>query len=76
MEHEDDDVEEVYMQTFQISYKDPFGSVVYHDLLPDGDKIPVTLYNKQVLSELFYFANFIISVLQQTLLSINELSFW
>ncbi len=48
LEHEDDDMEEVYMQTFRISYKDPFGSVVEHDLIPDGDKVPVTLYNRQV----------------------------
>ena len=48
LEHKEDDIEDVYMLTFRITYKDPFGSVIYHDLIPDGDKIAVSLYNKQV----------------------------
>lgn len=48
LEHTDDDVEDVYMQTFRISYNDMFGNIVYHDLIPDGDQTPVTMQNKKV----------------------------
>ncbi|XP_065205619.1 ubiquitin-protein ligase E3A isoform X2 [Planococcus citri] len=53
LDHQDDDVEDVYMQTFRISFTDIFGNVVYHDLLPEGDKIPVSLYNKKHFVDLY-----------------------
>lgn len=31
MDYEGDDIEEMFMQTFRICYKDAFGEIVYHD---------------------------------------------
>lgn len=42
-------VEEDMLITFQISYTDLFGSPVSYDLKEDGDEIPVTEENRQVM---------------------------
>lgn len=48
LEYEDADLEEVFMQTFRISYQDVFGTIINYDLKDKGDKIPVTQENKYV----------------------------
>lgn len=48
LDYEDDDIEEVFMQTFQISYQDVFGHVHVHNLEKDGDRIFVNHTNKKV----------------------------
>lgn len=47
------DVEEVFMQTFRISYKDIFDTTLYKDLKEGGDQIPVTNENKREFVELY-----------------------
>lgn len=42
------DMEDVFMQTFKISYADVFGSPMTHELKPNGDNISVNQDNKQV----------------------------
>ena len=41
-------VEETFMQPFQISYQDVFGSTISHDLKENGTTIMVTNFNRQV----------------------------
>lgn len=42
------DMEDVFMQTFRISYTDVFGNVLTHDLKENADQIFVNQDNKQV----------------------------
>ena len=53
LDHQDNDMEEVFMQTFKICYKDVFGNALDHELKPDGDKIFVNQDNKQEFVELY-----------------------
>ncbi|XP_048526235.1 ubiquitin-protein ligase E3A isoform X2 [Dendroctonus ponderosae] len=53
LEYEDSDLEEVFMQTFRISYQDVFGTIINYDLKDKGDKIPVTQENKYEFVELY-----------------------
>lgn len=46
--YEEDDLEDVFMQTFRIGYTDVFGANLTHDLKTDGDKISVTKENREV----------------------------
>lgn len=48
LEYNSDDVEEMFMQTFRISYQDVFGSIINYDLKENGDEIMVTKENKYV----------------------------
>jgi len=48
LDYEEDDIEEMFMQTFRICYKDAFGELVYHDLIDNGDQITVNHINKRV----------------------------
>lgn len=50
LDYEEDDIEEMFMQTFRICYKDAFGELVYHDLIDNGDQITVNHVNKRVCS--------------------------
>lgn len=45
---EEEDLESTFMQTFRICYTDVFGSVLHHDLKPNGDSIFVSQENKKV----------------------------
>lgn len=54
LDYEDDDIEDVFMQTFRISYKDVFGSILTHDLKENGDSTYVNQTNKQVKFLTFY----------------------
>ncbi|XP_045203681.2 ubiquitin-protein ligase E3A-like isoform X2 [Mercenaria mercenaria] len=51
LDYEGDDFEDAFMQTFQISYKDVFGSTITHELKDKGDDIPVTQLNKKELGD-------------------------
>ena len=42
------DVQDTFMQSFQISYRDVFGSNISHDLRDNGSAIAVTAANRQV----------------------------
>jgi len=53
LDYEEDDIEEMFMQTFRICYKDAFGEIVYHDLVDNGDDITVNHTNKKVRSYSF-----------------------
>lgn len=46
-------MEEVFIQTFKISYTDIFGDTIFHELKPDGDKILVNQENKHEFVELY-----------------------
>lgn len=48
LEYNDSDFEEVFMQTFRVSYQDVFGSVIFYDLKQNADEINVTQENKRV----------------------------
>jgi hypothetical protein len=50
LDYEGDDLESVFLQTFRVCYTDIFGTVLHHDLRPDGDSIFVTQENKKVTS--------------------------
>jgi hypothetical protein len=52
LDYEEDDIEEMFMQTFRICYKDAFGELVYHDLIDNGDQITVNHFNKRVRIQL------------------------
>uniref|UniRef100_A0A1Y1KR63 Ubiquitin-protein ligase E3A n=2 Tax=Photinus pyralis TaxID=7054 RepID=A0A1Y1KR63_PHOPY len=47
------DLEEVFMQTFRISYTDVFGTMIHHDLKEDGDNVNVTQENKHEFIDLY-----------------------
>lgn len=48
LEYEGDDIEEVFMQTFQITNQDVFGNINVHSLKENGDEIFVNQSNKKV----------------------------
>lgn len=49
LNYDGDDIEDVFMQTFRISYQDVFGDVLTHDLKgDDGDTLFVNQINKRV----------------------------
>lgn len=50
LDYEENDMEEVFVQTFKISYKDIFGNTLFHELKTNGDNIFVNQDNKQVAS--------------------------
>ena len=52
LDYEGEDFEDVFMQSFQISYDDVFGSTITHELKENGDSIPVTQANKHVCNRL------------------------
>ena len=55
LDYEEDDIEEMFMQTFRICYKDAFGEIVYHDLIDNGDNITVNHINKRVRTYWFIY---------------------
>lgn len=48
LEYNEPDLEDVFMQTFRVSYQDVFGTVINHDLKENGDQANVTQENKYV----------------------------
>lgn len=53
LEDNESNLEDVFMQTFRISYEDVFGSIIYHDLKENGDDIKVTQENKYEFVDLY-----------------------
>jgi len=53
LDHTEDDMEEVFMQSFQISYTDLFGSVITAELKDGGAEIMVTQENKREYVDLY-----------------------
>ncbi|XP_045483722.1 ubiquitin-protein ligase E3A isoform X3 [Harmonia axyridis] len=53
LEYTAPDLEDVFMQTFSISYEDVFGSAINHQLKENGDDIQVTQENKFEYVELY-----------------------
>uniref|UniRef100_W8BJ43 Ubiquitin-protein ligase E3A n=1 Tax=Ceratitis capitata TaxID=7213 RepID=W8BJ43_CERCA len=53
LDYQEADMEEVFMQTFKISYNDVFGEVVEHELKPDGGDIVVGQHNKQEFVDMY-----------------------
>uniref|UniRef100_A0A182T4I7 Ubiquitin-protein ligase E3A n=1 Tax=Anopheles maculatus TaxID=74869 RepID=A0A182T4I7_9DIPT len=53
LEYTENDMEEVFMQTFKIAYRDVFGTILEYELKPDGDKMFITQDNKQEFVELY-----------------------
>ena len=47
-EGSDDEFQDTYMATFSVTYSDMFVMVQSTDLKENGDRIPVTLQNRQV----------------------------
>ena len=47
-EEEEEDFQDTFMATFQVSFSDMFDDLQTFDLREGGDKIPVTLKNRQV----------------------------
>lgn len=59
LEYSESDLEDVFMQTFRISYQDVFGSIIHYDLKDNGDDISVTQENKYEFIDLY--ANFLLN---------------
>ena len=51
LEYEGDDLEDVFMQSFQVSYKDVFGCDLTHELKEKGADVHVNQQNKKVSSQ-------------------------
>ena len=49
-----EDFQETFMATFQVSFTDMFGNLQTFDLREGGDKIPITLQNRQVCYYTYY----------------------
>lgn len=53
LDYQEADMEEVFMQTFKISYNDVFGEVVEHELKPGGGDVVVGQQNKQEFVDMY-----------------------
>lgn len=53
LDYHENDMEEVFMQTFKISYNNVFGELVEHELIPGGSDIVVGQQNKQEFVDLY-----------------------
>ncbi|XP_028901993.1 ubiquitin-protein ligase E3A [Zeugodacus cucurbitae] len=53
LDYQESDMEEVFMQTFKISYNDVFGEVVEHELKTGGGDILVGQHNKQEFVDMY-----------------------
>lgn len=58
LNYQNNDMEEVFMQTFRINYQDVFGNLLTHDLKSDSENLYVNQDNKQV-SNIIYFILFV-----------------
>lgn len=50
---DESDMEEVYMQSFEITYRDVFGNVLPHELKVNGGQVPVTQATKREFVDLY-----------------------
>lgn len=53
LDYTEDDIQDIFMMTFQIGYSDVFGSALTHDLKENGSQIPVTHQNKHEFVTLY-----------------------
>lgn len=53
LQDDESDMEDVYMQSFEISYKDVFDNVLSHELKENGAQIMVTQDNKQEFVDMY-----------------------
>ncbi|EDV51391.1 ubiquitin-protein ligase E3A [Drosophila erecta] len=53
MDYQGQDMEEVFDQTFKISYSDVFGDMVEHELVPNGKDVLVGQHNKELFVNLY-----------------------
>ncbi|XP_053954824.1 ubiquitin-protein ligase E3A isoform X2 [Anastrepha ludens] len=53
LDYQEADMEEVFMQTFKISYNDVFGEVVEHELKSGGGDVVVGQHNKQEFVDMY-----------------------
>lgn len=53
LDYDGGDMEDVFMQTFKITYSNIFGESVEHELKPNGDDITVNQENKQEFVDLY-----------------------
>ncbi|KFM81417.1 Ubiquitin-protein ligase E3A, partial [Stegodyphus mimosarum] len=53
LSYTEDDMENVFLQAFRITYKDVFGTVLVHDLKDNGDKILVNQSSKDEFVRLY-----------------------
>lgn len=54
------DMEDVFEQTFKISYSDVFGELVEHELVPHGSEVLVGQHNKRLFVNLY--SDFLLNV--------------
>ncbi|XP_054709965.1 ubiquitin-protein ligase E3A-like [Uloborus diversus] len=59
MAYKEDDMENVFLQAFRITYKDVFGTVLVHDLKDDGEKILVNQSSKEEF--VYLYADFLLN---------------
>ncbi|XP_030371881.1 ubiquitin-protein ligase E3A [Scaptodrosophila lebanonensis] len=53
LKYEGQDMEEVFQQTFKISYSNVFGEMVEHELVPHGGEVAVGQHNKHLFVSLY-----------------------
>ncbi|XP_017005988.2 ubiquitin-protein ligase E3A [Drosophila takahashii] len=53
LDYQGQDMEEVFDQTFKISYSNVFGEMVEHELVPNGKEVLVGQHNKQLFVNLY-----------------------
>ncbi|XP_068148896.1 LOW QUALITY PROTEIN: ubiquitin-protein ligase E3A [Drosophila tropicalis] len=53
LDYQGQDMEEVFDQTFRISYSNVFGEMVEHDLVPNGKELAVGQHNKKLFVNLY-----------------------
>lgn len=53
LDYDGGDMEDIFMQTFKITYSNVFGETVEHELKPNGDDITVNQENKQEFVDLY-----------------------
>ncbi|EDW73471.1 uncharacterized protein Dwil_GK16632 [Drosophila willistoni] len=53
LDYQGQDMEEVFDQTFRISYSNVFGEMVEHDLVPNGKDLTVGQHNKKLFVNLY-----------------------
>jgi len=60
LEYQGDDMEDVFMQSFQVGFTDVFGAKLTHDLRPDGSQVMVNRTNVQEFAD--SYAAFLLNV--------------
>lgn len=72
LDYKEQDIEDVFMQTFRISYQDVFGSTMHYDLKENGDQINVTQENKYVSFKTYVLGMFYLIIFCRNLLTCTQ----